>query len=416
MTTQRHDVATRAPEPAQRHTEASSLSPEPTRSAWRLVAVREIVVRLTNRAFLVSTLLTLVLIAGFGIYSVIQGSATTTHRVLVTSSAAASVVTLADELATGTSDLVRLKPVSVDADAAARQTLAREEADAYLHQSGDQWVLTTRDDPDPQLRQALAGAVSQSALAANAAAAGTTVEDLMRGATMATEVDSEHGSTGFARGVGFAFALLFFMSAVMFGQMIASSVIEEKQSRLVEIIATAIPLRQLLAGKVIGNSAIAFAQLLLFTGVGLVAVSFSEYSDMLGALSGAVGWFIAFFAVGFVALACIFAVAGALASRVEDLQATTAPITTILMLVYFASLSLQGTAETIASYVPIASVISMPTRVLLGDAAWWEPAVALVVTVAFAAATVVLGEKLYRRSLMQTRGRLSWRQALATED
>jgi ABC-2 type transport system permease protein len=100
----------------------------------------------------------------------------------------------------------------------------------------------------------------------------------------------------------------------------------------------------------------------------------------------------------------------------EDLQATTAPVTTVLMLVYFASLSLEGTAERVASYVPIASVISMPTRSLVGDAAGWEPVVALVITVAFAVGTILVGEKVYRRSLMQTRGRLSWRQALATEE
>ncbi|HEX5969808.1 MAG TPA: ABC transporter permease [Intrasporangium sp.] len=412
-TSQPQRTATPTREPAQRHTAPPA---EPTRSAWRLVATREIVVRLTNRAFVISTLLTIVLIAGFAVWSIMQGNSTTTHRVLVTSSEAASVVTVADTLATQVDDKVRVEPVTVGDETTARQTLADEEADAYLHRSGDQWTLTTRDDPDPQLRQALAGAVSQSALAANAAAAGTTVEALMQGATLASDVDGDAGSAGFAYGMGFAFALLFFLSAVMFGQMIASSVIEEKQSRLVEIIATAIPLRQLLAGKVIGNSVIALAQLVLFTAVGLVAVSFSEYSHMLGVLSGAVGWFIAFFAVGFVALACIFAVGGALASRAEDLQATTAPVTTVLMLVYFASLSLEGTAERIASFVPIASVISMPTRVLRGDALWWEPVVALIITVAFAAATVIVGEKVYRRSLMQTRGRLSWRQALATEE
>jgi ABC-2 type transport system permease protein len=412
-TSQSEREATSAREPAQRHTAAATA---PTHSAWRLVAIREVVVRLTNRAFLVSTLLTLVLIAAFGIWSVMQGNATTTHRVLVSSSEAASIVDLADDLATASDETDRVEPVTAADEVAARQTLADEGADAWLHRSGEQWTLTTRDDPDPQLRQALAGAVSQSALAVNAAEAGTTVEALMRGATLTSEVQGEEGSTGFARGVGFAFALLFFMSAVMFGQMIASSVIEEKQSRLVEIIATAIPMRQLLAGKVIGNSAIALAQLVLFTAVGLVAVSLSEYSEMLGALSGAVGWFIAFFAVGFVALACIFAVGGALASRMEDLQATTAPVTTVLMLVYFASLSLEGTAERVASYVPIASVISMPTRILVGDAAWWEPVVALVITVAFAVGTILVGEKVYRRSLMQTRGRLSWRQALATEE
>jgi len=413
MTTQQQRKATQTGKPAQRHTPPA---PGPTRSAWWLVATREIVVRLTNRAFLVSTLLMIVLIIAFGVWSVLMGNSTTTHRVLVSNPTAASVVTVADGMAQGIDDKTRIEPVTVTDDAAARQALTSEQAGAWLHRDGDQWTLTTPDDPDPMLRQALAGAVSQSALAANAAEAGTTVEALTRGSTLASEIDSEHGSTGFARGMGFAFAMLFFVSAVMFGQMIASSVIEEKQSRLVEIIATAIPLRQLLAGKVIGNSIIALAQLVLFTAVGLVAVSLSEYSHMLGALSGATGWFIAFFTVGFVALACLFAVGGALASRVEDLQATTAPVTTILMLIYFASISLQGTAERIASYVPIASVISMPTRILLGDAAWWEPILSLIITVAFAAATVIVGEKVYRRSLMQTRGRLSWRQALATEE
>ena len=413
MTTQPQQPATPTLDPAQRHTPTVS---QPTRSAWRLVAAREIVVRLTNRAFLVSTLLTLVLIAAFGIWSVVEGSKTTTHRVLVTTSDATTFVTSADGLAAAADDTVRLEPVTVTDDATARRALATEEADAYLHRRDDAWTLTTREEADVQLRQALAGAVSQSALAANAAESGTSVEALMRGATLAVETVGGQASGGFARGVGFAFALLFFMSAVMFGQMIASSVVEEKQSRLVEIIATAIPLRQLLAGKVLGNSAIALAQLVLFTAVGLVSVSLSEFSDLLGTLSGAVGWFVAFFAVGFVALACIFAVGGALASRIEDLQATTAPVTTVLMLIYFVSLSLEGSAERVASYVPIASVISMPTRVLLGDAAWWEPLLSLVITALFALAAVVLGEKAYRRSLMQTRGRLSWRQALATEE
>ncbi len=94
MTTQPPQPATPTLEPAQRHTAAAS---QPTRSAWRLVAAREIVVRLTNRAFLVSTLLTLVLIAAFGIWSVIQGGSTTTHRVLVTTSDASTLVTSAAE-------------------------------------------------------------------------------------------------------------------------------------------------------------------------------------------------------------------------------------------------------------------------------------------------------------------------------
>jgi ABC-2 type transport system permease protein len=216
--------------------------------------------------------------------------------------------------------------------------------------------------------------------------------------------------------VTFAFALLFFMAAMMFGQQIAASVVEEKQSRLVEIIATAIPLRALLLGKVVGNGVIALAQVVLFAGVGLLAVSFTEWSALLPVLSTAVVWFVVFFAVGFFALACLFAVAGALASRTEDLQSTTSPLTTALMLVYFASFALTGTALKIASFVPIVSVVAMPGRVIAGDAAWWEPVLALLLMAGFSALTIIVGEKIYRRSLMQTRGRVSWKQALRTPD
>ena len=209
---------------------------------------------------------------------------------------------------------------------------------------------------------------------------------LEQGTTLTTtRFDGQAGSSGFVKGATFAFALLFFMAAMMFGQQIAASVVEEKQSRLVEILATAIPLRQLLAGKILGNSVIALGQVVLFAAVGLVAVSFTDASTLLPTLSTAVVWFVLFFAVGFFALACLYAVAGALASRTEDLQSTTAPMTMVLMVVYVASFGLSGKALEVASFVPIASVVSMPGRLLAGDAAWWEPVLALLVMAAFSA-------------------------------
>ena len=53
---------------------------------------------------------------------------------------------------------------------------------------------------------------------------------------------------------------------------------------------------------------------------------------------------------------------------------------------------------------------------LAGDAAWWEPVVALLLMGAFSAVTVVVGERIYRRSLMQSGGRVSWKQALTARD
>src|SRR6478735_6107246 len=379
---------------------------------WLIVAVREVVVRVTNRTFLFSTLFTLVFIAAFAAFSAWQAGKTTTYTVAVSSAEGTRLVEQAASTARSTSDTVVITPTTVTGEDAAHAAVDRGDVDAWLHETSAGWTLTSGDDVGSSLRTPLEGAVRAAALDRNAAAAGTTVEALERGATLgADRFDGQTTNRGFVQAATFAFALLFFMGAMMFGQQIAASVVEEKQSRLVEIIATAIPLRALLAGKVVGNATIALAQVVLFAGVGLVAISFTEWSSLLPALSTAVLWFVLFFA-----LACLFAVAGALASRTEDLQSTTSPMTTVLMLVYFASFALSGTALKVASFVPIVSVVAMPGRIIAGDAAWWEPVVALLLMAAFSAGTVLVGEKIYRRSLMQTGGRVSWKQALRAAD
>ena len=69
--------------------------------------------------------------------------------------------------------------------------------------------------------------------------------------------------------------------------------------------------------------------------------------------------------------------AGALASRAEDLQTTATPLNFLMMGVFFGAFLFEGTAQTVASYVPPFSIVLMPIRVLSGDAAVWEPIVAL---------------------------------------
>ena len=180
-----------------------------------------------------------------------------------------------------------------------------------------------------------------------------------------------------AQAVGFVFVFLFYFAALIFGMQLASSVIEEKQSRIVEIIAAAIPLRHLLAGKVLGNTALAMIQLLIYLAVGLVGLSFTPYKSFVPALSGPTAWFIGFFFAGFVALACLWAVAGSLASRTEDLQATSTPLTMLMLVMFFGGVSLDGRAQVIASFVPPVSAVVMPKRILAGGVEWWEPLLAL---------------------------------------
>ena len=265
------------------------------------------------------------------------------------------------------------------------------------------------------MRSAVTDSVRDRTLAANAQSAGTTVAALTVGGAVTTQLLETDSNEGLKVAVGLIFSFLFYFASILFGMAIATSVVEEKQSRVVEILVSAVPLRQLLAGKVLGNVLLALGQMVLFVGVGLIGMAFTSYAPQIGLVAASAGWFLVFFLAGFAALACLWAVAGSLATRSEDLQSTTPVLTTILMGAMFVGIFGDGVVRVAASYVPVVSAISMPQRLLAGEAAWWEPFLSLLVTLAFAAWTMVVGERLYRRSIMHTGRRLGVREAMRVD-
>ena len=397
-------------------TQRQQPSSQALRHPWALVARREISTKLRDRTFVVGTLLTMAMIVAFVVVQAVLSERTKDYDVLATPPATA----MAGALAERASDLdngVRVAVVPVADDAAAAAALREDDADAWLALRDGAWVLVGRDDVAPDLEAVTATVVRDTMLTRNADAEGTSVDKLMAGSQLGTDVlEGDAEQRDFAQGMAFALAFLFYLSSVIFGMTLAGSVVEEKQSRIVEIIATKIPVRQLLAGKVLGNTALAVGQMAVYTGLGLVGLSFTTVSRFLPSVSGALGWFLVFFLVGFLLIACLWAVAGALASRTEDLQSTSTPITMLLLAIFFGSAFLDGTAQTVVSYLPPASALLMPQRILEGNAAWWEPVVALVILLAAASAVILAAERLYRRSLLQTQGRLSLRQAWSTPE
>jgi ABC-2 type transport system permease protein len=108
-------------------------------------------------------------------------------------------------------------------------------------------------------------------------------------------------------------------------------------------------------------------------------------------------------------------VAGSLASRTEDLQYTTSPLMMLILGVYVVTFSADGMLERVLSYIPPASIVSMPVRVLNGDALWWEPLVSLLILLLATLGAVLLSERAYRGALMQTGGRVSWKAAITAD-
>ena len=388
----------------------------PVKNPWLVVTVREITVKLTDRNFLLSTGLTLVLIIASVAVSTFLGSRTSDFTVAVPSSEGREIVEAGATAIEADDSGDTLTAKEVADEAAARQAVRDGDVDAALLADGDEWVVVGLDEVDDTLSATLVQSVSAYVLAENAQAAGTTVATLTAGSEVSTELlEGSEENEGLKSAVGFVFAFLFYMAAIIFGMAIANSVLEEKQNRVVEILATAIPIRQLLYGKVIGNSLLAFAQIALFALVALVAVNVTGAASDLGWLLGASGWFIAFFVVGFTALAAVWAVLGSLASRSEDLQSNTGPITTVIMVALFVGLFADGVWLTVASYVPVVSSIAMPIRMLDEGVPLWEPLVALALSIAAAYALLRLGERVYQRAVMQGGTALKWRQALKVE-
>lgn len=390
------------------------MSTEQPDRPWAIVTAREINVKLTDRSFILSTVFISILIIAGIVVSGFVNARSSEETIATSNEAGQTIVSAAQDNRGDSNDKLTARPFA-SADEA-RKAIADDKADAALIYDDGSWTMVQDTDIDSTLEQELSAAVRTATIAKNAEEAGTSLSALTHNADLSTDVlESDGGDSNTAKAVAFVFAFLFYMSAIIFGMAIANSVLEEKQNRIVEILATSIPIRQLLYGKVMGNSLLAFAQLALYGVLALVAINFTDLAVDVAWITSASGWFIAFFVVGFMALAAIWAVLGSLASRSEDLQSNTSPVIALLVVILFVGLWAEGTVLAIASYIPIMSAVAMPVRLLQEDIGLWQPIVALVLTILAAYLLVRLAERIYERAVMQTGSALSWRQALKLE-
>lgn len=380
---------------------------------WQLVAAREISLQLRDKSFVGSTLFSLILLIGVFAMQFFLAARPTTYEVAVASEQAQSIVAAArsQQAEAGTNTVIT--PVEVPDEAAGRRAVQRGEATALLSRSGENWHLTGDSSQEPGLQQAVTEAVKADLLATTAEQAGRNPQQVAeRGAVGYSLLDQSRPHQQIYTLVSVVFAIVFYFSCIMFGVTIANSVVQEKQSPIVEIIAAAIPIDHLLIGKVVGNVVLALTQVALYLGVGMLGLLFTPYAGMVPFVLANAGWFALFYLVGFGALSCLCAMCGSLASRMEDIAHTLNPVNTAMLAALLLGIFLDGFWLKIASYVPVLSSIAMPRRLLEGTAAWWEAPLALALTVAFSYAALKFSVHVYRRALMQMSGRLGIRQAL----
>lgn len=405
------DPSERVPTPSNGRT--SSLS-DPV---WRVVAGREMAVKIRDRGFLISTFVTLALILGVLGAQLYFGSSAEQITIGEVGSESAAVIKQAAALANQADDSTEITGKRFASDAALQAAVLSGQVDAGLVTSADGWTLIGKTDPNSTVQTWIGAAAQQTALERNTAAAGTTVTDLMRGSSVKYSLLSPNETPdAVVRGSTSVFGFLFYVIAALLGVSLATSVVEEKQSRIVEIIASSIRLRDLLIGKIVGNTIMALVQVVVFAVAAVIALRAMDQSEVLEQITPGLGWFLLFYTVGIALLACIYAAAGAIATRIQDIQSTTTPITLLVAVVFIAGISASGTFQTVISFVPLTSTIVMPGRIVAGDTSWWEPVASLLISLITAAVVVLVSERIYRRALMQTGGKLSFRQAYKLTD
>ncbi|MGV2982319.1 ABC transporter permease [Microbacterium sp. AGC85] len=224
--------------------------------------------------------------------------------------------------------------------------------------------------------------------------------------------DAASGPLRYLLGIGFG--LVFMMSAMMFGMPVASSVVEEKQTRVVEILLSSIPARVLLAGKVVGNTILAISQIVLLAAVGSIGLIVTGQTGLLAGLGGPVIWFAVFFLFGFILLAAMFAAAGSMVSRQEDAGTTLTPVMYLTMIPYFLVIFFgdNPVVMTVLSYVPFSAPVGMPIRLFFNEAEWWEPLASLAIMLVACVLVILIGAKIYENSLLKMGARVKFREAL----
>ena len=214
--------------------------------------------------------------------------------------------------------------------------------------------------------------------------------------------------------VGFASAVLLFISITNFGSYVLNGVVEEKSTGVVEVLLSHVRAHQLLAGKVLGVGAVALLQFSAAVLAGLVSLRISGItvpSELWVGLPSTIGWFIG----GFLLYSTLFALAGSFVSRVEDAQGAAAPITMAFTMGYILVFAFgsdpSGTPARILSILPPFAPLLMPLRMVTGAASIVEIVIAAVLLALAVWGMIRLAGSVYSRTLLHRGSRLTWRQA-----
>ncbi|MCK2244073.1 MULTISPECIES: ABC transporter permease [unclassified Crossiella] len=374
----------------------------PARGAW-LVASREIATRMRGKSFVLGTLLMLAIVGGLVGFATLNGG---TERTAAVTARSAPVGEALRAQFTASGDQLELRTV---ADAAEGERLVRAGEVTVFLDAGPGVRAVVDNDTDGELRAALDVLAVKSVLDQ----AGRAPEPAQVRAL--TPADPDRGSR---LALAFATAMLLYFALLGYGITVAQGVVEEKSSRVVELLLAAVRPWQLLAGKVIGIGLVGLAQLALVTGVGLAAATATGSVTLPGGTVGTITALIGWYLLGFTLYATLFAATGALVSRQEDMQSVIMPVMMLIVIPMAGGLPLllrnpnDQLVEWVSLLPPFAPML-MPIRAALGAAPLWQQLLAAGLMLPAIALLLWLGGRVYANTVLRVGARTKLTEALS---
>jgi len=378
----------------------------------RLVAAREVSSRIRDKNFIVSSVVILLLLLGMMAFQVAVSGVEPGRIAVVADDGRLGPALEAQGEAVG----VEVQVVDTTGAAEARAAVEAGEVDAALIDGTGPAPELLLVDRDPALEAVVGGAVSGLAVSDRLLAAGVDLQSIPEVAVTPLGDGEDDGQQVVVAVIGIVvlYGLLF-----LFAQFVAQGVVEEKSSRVVELLLATMRPWQLLAGKILGLGLLGLGQIVVIGVVGVVGALAFDLVDVPGELIGTVATVIAWFVLGYAFYACVFAVAASLVSRQEDLGSVLTPASMLLVVGFFVAFQAasdpSGTLATVTSFVPGLSPLVMPVRQAAGEAAGWEVALAVVLMLVAIGLAVRLGGRVYSGALLRTSGKTRLREALRAE-
>jgi ABC-2 type transport system permease protein len=384
-----------------------------------LVAGREIRERLRGRVFQVVTVILFGVVAAAVVIPTLRSAAATHQRVGVVASSAS--------LEAGLHDLAKSAGLSVEVVnepdlSQARAALSAGQLDMVVDGAGKILVKEPISASDTSAGARYVRAVSVALGAQDAfAKAGLTPQQastVARARPLPVEsLQPAKKSRTTAEATALLGVILIFVVLTQYLTWTLMGVMEEKASRVVEVLLATVRPVQLLAGKVIGIGAVALAQAVALVAFALLLAKVVGSSLVHGAAPEVLATTLVWLVLGYAFYSWLYAAAGSMAERQDQVQSLALPLSAPLIFGYVVCLIGVSSGSPsllvkVLAYLPPTAPFAMPTLVGFGEAAWWQFLLSVMLTLVCTVLVAFAAARVYRTAVLQTGGRVRLRELL----